>query len=216
MSSDLPSGGPSATPEAGPTGAGRSAAGDAEPGRAAVVATLGAPLLDALEQHLPGARRHAESTADHAFAAADGLGLERHRVELVRETAKLHDVGMVYVPLAVLRKPHTKLTDEDRALLGAQIEHGSRLALGAGIPAEICDWILHTRERWDGGGPASLAGHAIPIESRIVRVACAADLMVASAGVEATVAGLRAAAGSELDARAVEVVAEALGQSTSR
>ncbi len=193
MSSDRPSGGPSATPEP-------------EPGRADVVATLGATLLDALERHLPGTRAHAESTGDRAFAAARQLALGRERAELVRETAKLHDVGMVYVPVAVLRKPHGELTEDERELLAAHIEYGSRLALGAGIPGEVCEWILNARERWDGGGPAGLTADAIPLESRIVRVACAADLMLAGATAEATAAGLRAAAGAELDPRVVEAV----------
>ena len=194
MSSDPPSGGPSAKPEA--------------------VAGLGATLLEALGRHLPGAGKHAESTAAYALVVAAELGLGRERAQLVRETAKLHDIGMVYVPLAVLRKPHAELTDDDRKLLGGHIESGSRLALGAGLPEVVCEWILNTRERWDGGGPAGLAADAIPIESRIVRVACAADLMVASAPVDATVAGLRAAAGSELDPRVVAATTKVLNRST--
>jgi HD-GYP domain-containing protein (c-di-GMP phosphodiesterase class II) len=192
MSSDLPSGDPSARPE--------------------VVADLGATLVEALERHLPGARKHAESTAAYALAAAAELGLVRERAELVREAAKLHDVGMVYIPAAVLRKPHAELSEEERELLDGHIEFGSRLALGAGIPEDVCEWILSTRERWDGRGPAGLAADAIPIESRIVRVACAADLMLASAPVEDMVAGLRVAAGGELDPRVVAAVAKVLNR----
>jgi len=192
MSWDPPSAGPSATPE---------------PGSAAAVAALGAPLLDALEQHLPGARRHAEATAELAHGIATRMALGRERAELMREAARLHDVGMVYVPAAVLRKGPAELTAADRKMLDGHIDAGSRLAAGAGIPAEVCAWILHTRERWDGGGPAGLAGAEIPVGSRVIRVACAADLMLAGAAPAATVAGLRAAAGSELDPRVVEAVA---------
>jgi HD-GYP domain-containing protein (c-di-GMP phosphodiesterase class II) len=190
MSSDRPSGAPSPTPES--------------------IGTLGAPLLEALESHLPGAGRHAEATAGHAMAVARALGLGADRAALVRETGRLHDVGMVYVPVATLRKPHAELTDDDRRVLASHIEAGSQLALGAGLAAEVCKWILDTRERWNGGGPAGLAGEAIALESRIVRVACATDLMLATAGAEPTVAGLRAAAGTELDPRVVEVLAARL------
>ena len=96
----------------------------ADPGRAAVVAALGAALIDALEQHLPGAREHAEATAAYAFAIAAELAWPRERAELVREAAKLHDVGMVYVPAATLRKPDAERDDADRALLGSHIEAG--------------------------------------------------------------------------------------------
>jgi HD-GYP domain-containing protein (c-di-GMP phosphodiesterase class II) len=192
MSWDRPSAGRSATPER--------------------VDALASVLLDALEQHLPGTRAHGEATGTYAFAAAAQLGMDRDRAELVRQTAKLHDVGMVYVPSAVLRKPQAELTDEERQMLASHIEAGSLLALGAGIPSEICEWILHTRERWDGAGPSGLAQEAIPIESRIVRVGCAADLMLAGAEREATVAGLRAAAGSELDPLAVSAIVKVLNR----
>jgi HD-GYP domain-containing protein (c-di-GMP phosphodiesterase class II) len=199
MSSDPQSDAPSSTPETG-----------IQPGRADIVATLGATLIDALEQHLPGTRQHADATGAYAFAAAAELGLGRDRSELVREAARLHDVGMVYVPANLLRRPVHEHDAADRALLASHIEAGSRLGRGAGLPEDVCAWMLATRERWDGGGPAGLASESIPIEARIIRVACAADLMLAGNGALGTVAGLRAAGSSELDPGVVEVVAGVL------
>jgi HD-GYP domain-containing protein (c-di-GMP phosphodiesterase class II) len=173
------------------------------------------PLLAALEQHLPGTRQHAEATAAYAFACAAELGLGRDRAALVGEVAKLHDVGMVYVPAEVLRKPIETLTEDERALLDSHIEAGSRLARGAGVPERMCEWILHTRERWSGTGPERLTGEMIPLEARIIRVSCAADLVLAAAGRESTIAALRAAAGDELDplaAGTVIAVLERTGQ----
>jgi putative two-component system response regulator len=203
MSSDPPSAGPSSTPDPG-------AGAEPEPGRAAIVEALGSPLVDALETHLPGARRHAESTAGFAFAASVDLGHGRERAELIREAAKLHDVGMVYVPVAILRRPPEELDPAERTLIDSHLEAAYRLTLGAGIPEDVCGWILRTRERWSGGGPEGLAGEAIPLESRMIRVACAADLMLASLGSEQTIASLRAAAGSELDPPVVEVLSGVL------
>jgi HD-GYP domain-containing protein (c-di-GMP phosphodiesterase class II) len=168
---------------------------------AAAARQLGLPLLAALEEHLPGARQHGEATSAYAFATAADLGLGRERAELVREISKLHDVGMVYVPVEVLRTPIEALDQEQRAQLDAHIEAGARLARGAGLPAPQCEWILHTRERWDGDGPERLTGEMIPLEARVIRVACAADLVLASAGFDPTTAALRAAAGAELDPR---------------
>ena len=145
----------------------------ADPGRAAVVAALGAALIDALDAHLPGAREHAEATAAYAFAIAAELAWSRERAELVREAAKLHDAGMVYVPAATLRKPEAERDEDERALLASHIEAGAGLARGAGLPDDVCGWILATRERWDGGGPEGLRGAAIPEEGRLIRVACA-------------------------------------------
>ena len=197
MSSDPRSADPSHTPEARAR----------EAGQAAVVATLGAALIEALDAHLPGARVHGESTGAYSFAFAVALGHGRERSELIREAAKLHDVGMVYVPVPTLRKPADALDPADAALLASHIEAGARLALGAGIPESVCEWILKTRERFDGGGPEGLRGAGIPLESRIIRVGCAVDLMLGSAARDATIAGLRAAAGTALDPEVVEIAA---------
>ena len=193
MSSDPPSGAPSSGPE--PTLAARVKAGGLE-------------LLEALESHLPGARGHADGTAAYAFAAAVELDLERDHAEAVRETARLHDVGSVYLPAELLAKPAGELTAEEQALLDSRFARGAELARGAGIPERACEWIGVIRERFDGGGPAGLAGEGIPIESRIVRVACACDTALAAPALggaspderrRSAVAALRAAAGTELD-----------------
>ena len=180
------------------------------PGRAAVVATLGAALVDSLEEHLPGTRAHAESTGAYAFALAVALTHDRETSELIRETARLHDVGMVYVPATILRKPVAELDEAERTLLASHLEAGARLVHGAGMPDEVGTWILQTRERYDGDGPESLAGDEIPLASRIIRVACAVDLMLGPSGFEPTVAALRGAAATELDPRVVDAAAELL------
>ena len=194
MSSDPPSGARSSEPE---------------PAR---VKARGSELLDALERHLPGSRDHADATATYAFAAAAELGLERDHAEAVREAARLHEVGNVYVPATVLVKPPSELTPNDRALLDPRFASGAELARGAGVPDQACEWIGAVGERFDGSGPAGLAGEQIPIESRIVRVACVCATALAAAAPatggassderrQMAIRELRAAAGSELDPR---------------
>lgn len=215
MSSDPPSGGRSPAPEPDASHDPPAERGDPELGQAPVVAALGAALIEALESHLPGARQHAEATAAYAFATAVEIGWERERVELIREAAKLHDIGMVYVPVEILRKPAAEQDDGDRALLASHIEAGTQLARGAGIPEEVCGWILHTRERWDGAGPAGLRGSEVPAEARVIRVACAADLMLVGSGREATIAALRAGSGSELDPLTVSAAIAVVQRATA-
>jgi HD-GYP domain-containing protein (c-di-GMP phosphodiesterase class II) len=205
MSSDRPSGVPSPPPEA----------DDAEPSLAAVVAEHGLPLLDALEQHLPGARRHADGTAAYALATAAELGFERDRAESIREAARVHDVGLVYVPAAVLARPAGALSDEERSMLDSHLEAAYRLCRGSGIPDEVCGWILRTRERYDGRGPERLSGMDVPIEARITRTACAADLLLAGAGGEGTVDALRAAEGRELDPVVTDAVVAVVERATA-
>lgn len=196
--------------------------GGAPPDLAELARARGATLLDALEGHRPGSREHAEGTASYGFAAAVELGFEREHAEAVRETGRLHEVGMIYVPAAVLASSPEHRSAEGRALIDAHPGYGAELALGAGVPAEICAWIGATAERFDGRGPAGLAGERIPLESRIVRVACACDAALtapqAAGGVAEHRAGafatLRAAAARELDPRIVDALTGMLDRVT--
>ena len=114
----------------------------------------------------------------------------------------------------VLAKPAAELADADRERLEGRFEAGRRLALGAGIPEQVCDWLHGFGERWGGGGPGGLEGEAIPIESRIARAACACDLRLAAPDAGASpgerrrhaVGELRGAAGGELDPSLVEAL----------
>lgn len=170
MSLDHPHAAPSATPE------------PADPHLADLVRRRGEALIDALEEHFPGSAGHAQGTGSYAFAAAVALGIDRSGSELCREAAKLHEVGKVYVPRHVLAKAEEELTEDELIQLDSHHEAGAQLALGAGIPEEVCDWILHTREWYDGSGPDGLAGDEIPVAARITRAACACDELL-TAGV---------------------------------
>ncbi|MGH2950558.1 MAG: hypothetical protein ACRDKX_00755, partial [Solirubrobacterales bacterium] len=64
-------------------------------------------------------------------------------------------------------------------------------------------------ERYDGRGPAALAGVRIPLEARIMRAACACDRANGEA------AALHAVAGGELDPQVVEALAGMLGRARS-
>jgi HD-GYP domain-containing protein (c-di-GMP phosphodiesterase class II) len=210
MSSDRPSDGPSPAAEA---------AGAAEAvGLAALVRGRGAPLLDGLSEHLPGAREHADASASYAFIAAAELGFDRERAELVREVARLHEVGRIYAPAELVAKPPEELDDGERAALASHPLAGAELARGAGLPPAACEWIRCSGERFGGGGPAGLAGDAIPLESRLIRAACACDRLLAAPGAGAdrgagALAALAAAGGTELDPLLAGALAAALGRS---
>jgi HD-GYP domain-containing protein (c-di-GMP phosphodiesterase class II) len=207
MSWDPPSGAPSHAAEP-------AASGPSQVDLAELVRVGGATLLDALDGHWPGARDHADATASYGFAAAVELGFEREHAEAVRETARLHEVGMIYVPVAVLAAAPSDREPEGQALIDSNPVYGAELARGAGVPEEACGWLRASAERFDGRGPAGLAGERVPLQARIIRVACACDTALTAAhpagspaerraGAFAT---LRAAAGRELDPRVVEAL----------
>jgi putative nucleotidyltransferase with HDIG domain len=209
MSWDRRSGAPSSDPEAMSV--------------ATLVRARGAALLEALELHLPGARDHADGTASYAFAAAAELGLDRRQAEAVREAARLHDVGKVYVPAEALRRGASALDADGRSVADTHPAQGAELARGAGVPEEACRWIAATAERFDGGGPGGLAGEDVPLEARIVRVACACDTALSTAlppgwtegPTAVAIERLRGAAGEELDPRVVDALVGVLGRAAA-
>jgi two-component system, response regulator RpfG len=214
MSSDPQSGDRSSGPEPTSARGSEGAAGGTprvEPDLATRVRGGGSELLEALQRHLPGSREHADGTASYAFAAAVELGLDRSRAEAVRETARVHEIGKVYMPSGMLARPQTELGPGDQALVDSHAAYGAQLARGAGIPPEACEWILATRESFDGSGPTGLSGKQIPLESRIIRAACAHDALLATLPATGTPAELyrtatdllRGDAGRELDPQVV-------------
>lgn len=213
MSSDPPSDARSSRAEPGRPPAGGT------PDLASLLRSRGGPLLEALNDHLPGAREHAEATASYAFAGAVGLGFERAQCEVAREVAMLHEIGLVYVPAEVAAKPAEFRTADEAAEWESHYEAGYRLARGAGVPERVCSWLLRVRERYDGSGPEGLAGEQIPIESRLIRAACVCQTELALAGaagaaqpLQIAVEQLTGRSGGELDP---EVVA-ALGTILAR
>jgi HD-GYP domain-containing protein (c-di-GMP phosphodiesterase class II) len=200
-------------------------ASTSEFGLGSLVRMRGGALIDALDRHLPGSREHAEACASYAFATAVELGYDRGHSELIREAAKLHEVGKLYVPAYVLGQDPAALSDAERAQLDGQYEAGYRVAHGAGIAAGVCGWILRARERFDGRGPEELAGDAIPVESRIIRATCAGDRVLASPSTASQSADLaerrrnaidelRGQSGRELDPRVVDAFAAVLERAT--
>jgi len=107
------------------------------------------------------------------------LGSDDRRCELLRIASKMHDVGKIGVPDAILLKPG-KLTPEEfdtmkkHAEIGYQILHGSESEL-ARLGAVIA-WTHH--EKVDGSGyPRGLESDDIPVEGRIAAVADVFDAL---------------------------------------
>jgi HD-GYP domain-containing protein (c-di-GMP phosphodiesterase class II) len=198
MSSDLPSAGPSLRAE----GVGEAA------DLAAQLRERGAPLVEALERHLPGSRDHAVATASYAFAAAVGLGFDRGQCEIAREMGMLHDIGLIYVPAEIAAKPAHERDAAEAETWATQYDAAYQLARGAGIPEYACSWLLRVRERYDGTGPERIGGDRIPLESRLMRAACVCQTALAGASgdepaLRTATKELAGRAGGELDPKVV-------------
>jgi diguanylate cyclase (GGDEF)-like protein/putative nucleotidyltransferase with HDIG domain len=113
---------------------------------------------------------HSIHTANLAVQLARVLAMPDNRIADLRTAAKLHDIGKVGVPTAILNKPGP-LDEEEFRIVKTHPVVGAELltAWGMQTPAQI---VLRHHERVDGRGyPSGLRGDEITLESRILHVA---------------------------------------------
>jgi diguanylate cyclase (GGDEF)-like protein len=129
-----------------------------------------------LEAEDPGSEGHSERVARLAEKLALAAGWPLDRAVRLGRVALVHDVGMLGIDGAVLRKPG-RLTSTERRTIEEHVEAGVRLA-GAALDEEQLLWLRHHHERWDGRGyPDSLVEEEIPDGARLLAVAEAWDAM---------------------------------------
>ncbi len=122
---------------------------------------------------------HTIRVGDLSADIAAELGEAGEWVGQLRLAARLHDIGKVAVPDAILLKPGPLTPDEfdvmkTHTTIGAEILSGSASPL-IQLAAEVA---LNHHERWDGTGyPSGLAADRIPISGRIVTVADVFDAL---------------------------------------
>jgi putative two-component system response regulator len=98
------------------------------------------------------------------------LGMDAEHVELMGHAARLHDIGKVAVPEAILWKPGKLTADEYDQMKRHTIVGGQILASGNCNLLKMARQIaLSHHERWDGGGYCEgLRQRDIPLAARIV------------------------------------------------
>ncbi|MBA4110836.1 MAG: two-component system response regulator [Leptothrix sp. (in: Bacteria)] len=115
-----------------------------------------------------------------ARLVAQQAGLGPEAVQLVFQTAAMHDLGKIGVPDRILLKPGPLTEDEwvimrQHAQIGADIigRHENELLATARAIA------LTHHEKWDGTGyPQGLKGEQIPLNGRIVAIADVFDALM--------------------------------------
>jgi putative nucleotidyltransferase with HDIG domain len=120
---------------------------------------------------------HSEDLAKMSRAVAQALRLPRDQQEALLYAARLHDIGKIGVPDAVLRKPGSLAGDELRLMqqhpvIGAEIIHYVRRL------RNVVPIVRHHHEKFDGTGyPDGLVGEAIPLGARILAIVDAFSAM---------------------------------------
>jgi response regulator RpfG family c-di-GMP phosphodiesterase len=162
--------------------------------------------------------RHSEDVVDLAKQVGRLLELEPASLIELEFAARLHDVGKIRVPDAVLNKPGPLDPDENSVIRNHAAWGSETLARIPGLEA-VATIVRFHHERWDGAGyPDGLSGARIPLASRIISVCDAYGAMTCERpyrqAMDAAEAlrELRHGAGTQFDPAVVAALVEALAR----
>ena len=142
--------------------------------------------IEMLERLAVTAELRDDSTGEHSYRVgklaallAQEFGCDEGTCFMVELAARLHDVGKIGVPDAILLKPD-KLNEAERQIMRTHTTVGAELLSKSNIPhMQMAEEIArHHHEWWDGGGyPGNLSGSAIPLAARITALADVFDAL---------------------------------------
>ena len=188
-------------------------------------------MADMVESRDSDTGAHVQKTAAYVKIIVEGLKKKGYYAQKITpkfmsdvvRSAPLHDVGKINIPDGVLNKPG-KLTDEEFAIMKTHTTAGKKIlenaistVQGENYLKEARNMAAYHHERWDGKGyPEGLHGEVIPLSARIMAVADVFDALASprvykpAFPLEKALAILQEGAGTQFDAKCVEVFMDAL------
>jgi len=114
---------------------------------------------------------HQHRVSQLATRIAKELKLPSDKLEGIRISALVHDIGKISIPAEILSKP-TKLNEIEYSLIKDHSQIGYDILKTIDFPWPVAQIILQHHERIDGSGyPQGLKGNKILLEARIMGVA---------------------------------------------
>ncbi len=118
-------------------------------------------------------RGHLDRVAEYCVRMGIKLGLEESDIKILRDSARLHDLGKIGIPDEVLNKKGP-LNTQEWAMMKKHPEIGESIVKPIRSLRPLCDLIRHHHEKLDGTGyPDRLKGDEI---SPLVRILTIADI----------------------------------------
>jgi putative nucleotidyltransferase with HDIG domain len=177
-----------------------------------------ADTVDIRDKYMSG---HSKRVAKYAEmmvnALMDAGKLGPLEGELIVTAARVHDIGKIEIPDAVLQKTGP-MTDEEAHLFASHVERGAEILQCYPNFRRGVALVRHHHERWDGQGyPDKLSGFDIPLGARIISIADSYDGMTSERPAHPAMsepgaaAVLRNGRGTQWDPELVDVFVSCLG-----
>jgi putative two-component system response regulator len=142
--------------------------------------------IEMLERLAVTAELRDDSTGEHSYRVgklaallAGEFGCDEDTCFMIELAARLHDIGKIGVPDAILLKPD-KLNEAETQIMRTHTTVGAELLSKSNIPhMQMAEEIArHHHEWWDGSGyPGNVSGSAIPLAARITALADVFDAL---------------------------------------
>ena len=131
-------------------------------------------MIEAKDPYTSG---HQHRVCQLAVRIAQEMKLPEDKIEGIRITSLIHDIGKIGLPAEILSKP-TKLTDIEFSLIKGHSQIGYDVLKSIDFPFPITKIVLQHHERLDGSGyPNKLKGDEVLLEARILGVADVVEAM---------------------------------------
>jgi putative two-component system response regulator len=142
--------------------------------------------VEQLERLSVTAELRDDDTGEHVYRVgrlasllAEEAGVDQRTCFTIELAARLHDVGKIAIPDAILLKPG-HLNAAEREIMETHTTVGAELLAKSDIPhMQVAEDIArHHHEWWAGGGyPTGISGEAIPIAARVTALADVFDAL---------------------------------------
>lgn len=132
---------------------------------------ISAQLLQMIRMKSYELYTHSINVANHSVSIAAKLGLPANEIEQIRHGALLHNLGLIMMPSAVLKKAPF-FNRQELSKYRQHPANGANMIENYPCCQSIIPYIRYHHERWDGSGfPKHLCGSNIPLGARIIAIA---------------------------------------------
>jgi PAS domain S-box-containing protein len=130
-----------------------------------------------VETRDPYTAGHQRRVTRLACSIGEEMGLSQDRIEGLRMSGELHDIGKIHVPAEILSKPG-QISEAEYNIIKTHPQVGHDILKTIEFPWPVAITVLQHHERMDGSGyPSALKGKDILLEARILAVADVIEAM---------------------------------------